>query len=142
MAKFPLKFEVTAKATPGVSTPWTCKAQDLTEINTCIPVEFNGPGKAYTPEDFFGLAVLNCIIAVVKGNCERNNIQFEELNGKISVNMSNQGNSLLLDHLDITIFIKNASDKEKIKTLIEKSILECPVSNSIKSGKTYHIEVD
>ena len=77
-------------------------------------------------------------------NTKKNNITFSDLEGKIevSLNCCHTDNVSVIDHLEITINVKNASDKKKAKMLLEKSIKECPISNSVKSGKTYHINVD
>ena len=144
MSKFPLTFEVIADATEGTTNPWKCSADALDPINMAIPVEVNGPGKAYSPEDLFGLAVLNCIIAVYKNICEKNSLNFKKIEGKLIVKMDKvEGNSqVLLTHLEITFNITGASDKEKARELLERAMKMCPVSNSIKSGKTCHITVE
>ncbi len=140
---FPLKFEVKAEAVPNISTPWTCSAKDFDPISIAIPPEFNGPGKAYSPEDLYGLAVLNCIIAVYKDICEKNNIQFKKISGSLIVCMdkSHSGNGLIMKNLEITLHVEEASDKEKAREFLEKALKICPVTNSIKSGKTCHINI-
>ena len=143
MVDFPLKFEVKADSKPGVSTNWQCSANNLEPIKVGIPVEFHGPGKAYTPEDLYGLAVINCIIAVYKAISEKNSSEFEKIEGSIIVSLDKkeENGNLELTNLDIKFKVTGAKDKEKAKTFLEKAIKDCPVSNSIKSGKTYHLDV-
>ncbi|MFA6118903.1 MAG: OsmC family protein [Parachlamydiales bacterium] len=143
MSKFPIKFEVSAIATPGVSLPWKSFTRDLPPIPVAIPPELNGPGKAYSPEDLYGLAVLNCLFAVYKYLCEKNNIQFEKVEGKIIVTMdrNTENEELIISHLDITINISKPSDGSKAKELLEKTLKVCPITNSIKTGKTCHINI-
>jgi len=143
MVDFPLKFEVKADSKPGVSSTWQCYADNFEPIKLSIPVEFHGPGKAYTPEDLYGLAVLNCIIAVYKAISEKNSIEFEKIEGSIIVSLDKkqENGNLVITNLDIKFKVTNANNKEKAKTFLEKAIKDCPVSNSIKSGKTYHIDI-
>ena len=144
MPNFPLKFEVSAEAKEGTSNSWKCQANALTPIEVAIPPEFNGPGKAYSPEDLYGLAVLNCLIAVYKDYCEKNAVKFEKIESKLVVTMdkSTEGNGPILTHLDISFNVIGASDKDKARSLLEKTLQTCPVTNSIKSGKTCHIEIN
>ncbi len=143
MIDFPLKFEVKADSKSGIANNWQCSANNLDPINVAIPVEFHGYGKAYTPEDLYGLAVLNCIIAVYKALCEKNNIEFEKIEGSVIVTLDkkHENGNLILTNLDIKFKVIGAKDKEKARTFLEKAIKDCPVSNSIKSGKIYHIEI-
>lgn len=144
MTNFPLKFEVMADSKYGISEPWQCSANALQPITVSIPAEFNGPGKAYSPEDLYGLAVLNCLISVYKYLCETNKVVFEKIDGKLIVTMDKkqQNGQLILTHLDITFNVYGSQDKEKARELLERAIRECPVTNSIKSGKTCHINID
>ena len=143
MVKFPLYFEVEADAGPGIGKTWTAKAHDFPPIENAIPPEFGGPGKAYSPEDLFGLSVLSCIIATFKVYAEHANIQFESLKAKASVSMGKDPaeNYVAINTIDITIDIKGANDKDKTRATLEKAIKECSISNSIKSGKTFHLNV-
>lgn len=143
MIDFPLKFEAKADSKPGISNTWQCSVNNLEPIKIAIPVQFHGPGKAYTPEDLYGLAILNCIIAVYKALCEKNNIDFEKIEGFVTVilNKKKENGPLIFANLEIKLVVSGAKDKEKAKTFLEKAIKDCPVSNSIKTGKTYHLEV-
>jgi uncharacterized OsmC-like protein len=143
MSKFPIKFEVFAKATPGISIPWQSSSPNLEPITIGVPADFGGPGKTYTPEDLYGLAVINCLIAVYKALCEKNNVTFENIEGKIIVTMDkNQENDeLILSHLDISFNITKPSDERKARSLLEKALKACPVTNSLKPGKVCHINI-
>jgi len=144
MSMFSLKFEVSAEAKPGISTTWQAQVKSLEPIKIAIPPEFHGPGGGYSPEDLYGLSVLNCLIALFKDLAERNSVIFEKIEGKLLVTMDKdpQTNGLILTHLDITFNIIGAADKEKTRTFLEKAIAQCPVTNSIKSGKTCHININ
>jgi len=143
MSKFPLKFKILAEATPGISNSWTSYAKHLKPIDVAISPEFNGPGKAYSAVDFYGLAIINCLIAVYKDACEKNNITFEKIEGNVTltIDKTHEGDELVLSHVDITFDLTNPSNKEKARTFLEKTFKTCFITNSIKSGKICHINI-
>jgi uncharacterized OsmC-like protein len=143
MLKFPMKFEVQATASSGVQYPWISQTDSLPPIPIAIPPEFTGPGGGYSPEDLFSLAVVNCIIATFKVYCEKSKITFQTVVGKaiLTVDKLPSENGFGMVQIDITLDITGAPDKEKTKKTMELSIKDCAVSNSIKSGKTFHINV-
>ena len=143
MIEYPLKFTAYANAKPGIKTAWSCSEEKVDPINCSIPPVYNGPGGGYTPEGLFALSILNCMIAVFKDFCEKHNVTFENIDGNIIASMDRDTsiNKLMITHVEITINVTGASDKEKVNTLLEMAIKECPISNSIKTGKTFHLDV-
>ncbi len=143
MLKFPLLFNAQASAKSGISTHWNASAEKLPNIISAIPPEFGGPGQGYSPEEFFALSVLNCLIATFKVYCEKSNLQFSEIQGKavLSLNKHPSDSVFWLSDIEITLEVTGASNVEKVKTILDKSIRDCAVSNSIKSAKTFHLKV-
>lgn len=143
MIKFPMNFEVSANSGPGIQHPWSSKADEFPPISCAIPPEFSGPGGTYSPEDLFAISLLSCLIATFKVYAEKSNIQFENLEGKANLTVDRHPSESVfyMSQVDITFNLKGASDPEKAKSLLEKSIQDCAVSNSIKSGKTFQINL-
>lgn len=143
MAKFPMKFEVEANASSGINTPWTSQTDLLPPIPNAISPEFKGPGGGYSPEDLFALAVINCVIATFKVYAEKSNLSFQSLTGKASLTVDKfpAGEGFGMTQIDITLEIRNVQDHDTAKKLMEAAIKDCAVSNSIKSGKTFHIHI-
>lgn len=143
MVMFPIKFDVSAEATYGISNPWKTSAKNLEPITVAIPPQFHGPGKVYCAEQLYGVAILNCLIGVYKHLCENHNINFKKIEGTLTVtiNKKTEGDELIISHLDFVFNVSGASDKEKARFFLEKAFNVCPVSNSIKTGKTYHLNV-
>ena len=138
-----MKFEARAASAPGVSSEWRGSAQNLPEIVCAIPPEFLGPGGGYSPEDLFGLSLLNCLIATFKVYAEKAGLTFQEIVGRIELTIDRvPGESgFAMTKADLFFDIKKASDPEKAKKLLDGAIKDCAVSNSIKTGKTFHINV-
>lgn len=143
MVKFPLKFEVQANASSGISSPWSCQTDKLPPILSSIPPEFMGPGGGYSPEDLFALALLNCLIATFKVYAEKSQVQFQALQGKVLLTVDKLPSEpgFAMTQAEIFLTIQGASDKEKTRKLLENAIRDCAVSNSIKTGKTFHIDI-
>jgi uncharacterized OsmC-like protein len=143
MVKFPMKFEVSANASSGINSQWTAQTDLLPPIPSAIPPEFMGPGGGYSPEDLFALAVVNCVIATFKVYAERAKIEFQTIQGKalLTVDKLATEAGFGMTQIDITLNVIGASDLEKTKKTLEMAIKDCAVSNSIKSGKTFHINI-
>ncbi len=143
MIKLPVSFVVFCEASSGIANLWKSKADDLTPIDSAIPPEFGGPGKGYSPEDFFALSVLNCVVATFKVYTEKLNLSFQKLSGKTEIKMDRhpQENHLWVSHINVSIKVEGASDQVKVKETLDRAVKECAVSNSVKSGKTFHLEV-
>ncbi len=143
MIKFPMKFEAIANATSGIHSPWTAQTDLLPPIPSAIPPEFMGPGGGYSPEDLFSLAVVNCVIATFKVYCEKGKLWFRSIQGKaiLTVDKIAGEPGFGMTQIDITFDIHGASDEKDVKKTLESAIRDCAVSNSIKSGKTFHIKM-
>lgn len=144
MVKFPLKFEARAMAHSGVSTLWNAQVDALPPIPCAIPPEFMGPGSGYSPEDLFSIAVLNCLIALFKVYCEKNRTSFQEIQGRAILTLDRQPSEMTFSfvHIEIFLDVMGASDPIKAKALLDAAIKDCPVGHSIKSGKTFHVNVN
>ena len=143
MIKFPMKFEVQAASSSGASTQWNAQAEHLPPILCAIPAEFMGPGGGYSPEDLFAISLLNCLIATFKVYCEKGKVSFEEIKGRINLTVDKLAGQpgFAMTQADVFFDISGGSDPEKLRKLLDDSIRDCAVSNSIKTGKTFHINI-
>ncbi len=141
MLKFPMKFHaVESSSTAPIKNKWMGKVLDLPPIPVSIPPEFMGPGDGYSPEDLFGLAVLNCVIALYKVYCAQAKVSFQEIKGSavLTADKESLEASFYISHIDLTIEVSGASDVEKAKQILDNAIKHCPIGNSIKSCKSFH----
>lgn len=138
-----MKFSVEASATSGAISPWVAQTEHLPPINCAIPPEFMGPGGGYSPEDLFALSLLSCLIATYKVYCEKSGLNFETIKGKASLTVDKVAGEtgFALTQADIFLDVTGASDIEKAKKLLNAAIKDCAVSNSIKTGKAFHINI-
>ena len=138
-----MKFEAGASGASGLSSVWTSQVEKLPPIECAIPVEFQGPGGGYSPEDLLSISLLSCLIATFKVYCEKSQASFEEIKTRatLKVDRHPSENSISITEIDIFIDVSGASDSEKVRSLLDKSIKECMISNVIKAGKTFHLNV-
>lgn len=102
-----------------------------------------GPGEGYSPEDLFAMALLNCLIATFKVYCEMAKVTFQEIQGRATITLDKQAgqSSLAMTQADIFLDVSGASDQGRVRKLLDNAVKDCAVSNSIKTGKTFHINV-
>jgi len=138
-----MKFEITASSKEGSKTPWTAQSENLPPIQCAIPPEFMGPGGGYSPEDLFALSLLNCLIAAFKVYCEKAPVTFQEIKGKVTLTLDKipGDTGFAITQAEVFFDVTGASDADKARKLLDSAIKDCPISNSIKTGKTYHINI-
>ncbi len=143
MVKFPMKFEVQTIAGAGIQSPWKAQAGNLPPIPCAIPPECMGPGGAYSPEDLFALALLSCLIGTFKVGCEKAGISFKEIRcrAELTADKNPSESCFWMAHADVFIDILGASDAEMVKKILDSTIKNCAVCNSIKTGKTFHLSI-
>ena len=141
--KFPLKYEVTAAAAPGIMTPWQTQVDALTPIDCAIPPEFSGPGGPYSPEDLFAMSILNSMVALFKFLCDKKKVSFKEIKSKatLSVDKNAETNQIHMNEIYISFSVSGASDIGEVKEMLEQAIRDCPIGNSVKTGKSFQISV-
>ncbi len=138
MIKYPLKFKASAKATPGPSNTWTAQAEDNAPITCAIPPEFMGPGGGYSPEDLYGIALLNCVLATFKVFAEKSQIAFTEADGTADITIDRgEGGMPWISHIALHVTLTGASDPAKAETVLHESKKACIVCNSMKTEVSF-----
>ncbi|MCP5491869.1 MAG: OsmC family protein [Chlamydiales bacterium] len=143
MIKYPLKFKASAKATPGITNTWTAQAEHNDPIKCAIPPEFMGPGGGYSPEDLYGLALLNCVLATFKVFAEKSNLTFTEVNGTADITIDRgQGGMPWISHIALHATLTGASDPAKGEKVLHESKKACIVCNSMKTEVSFEVSVN
>jgi organic hydroperoxide reductase OsmC/OhrA len=144
MIQYPLRFEFRSDATPGTQSPWRAASPFISETICAIPPEFEGPGGGYSPEDFFGLAVLNCFVGTFKVMAERSRVEFDSLQaeGMLSVDRDAQGLPWM-SKMDVRVRVSVARPKQvdRCRRLLEKTATSCLVARSLKTKVRFSVEV-
>ncbi len=143
MIKFPMTFDVEAKATSGISNNWIAQGNHFPPIPSAIPPEFMGPGGGYSPEELFGIAIINCLVATYKVYCERHKVIFETIQAKASIKLAQDSSTkaLFISNVDVTLDVSGAPDIEQATKQLKAAHMDCAISNSIKSCTSFHLNV-
>jgi organic hydroperoxide reductase OsmC/OhrA len=143
MAKFPLIFEVSGEATDKIGESWHTKGSKLPAISCCVPPEFGGPGGTYTPEDFFAMAVINCILATFKVYCDKTRLGFAKIKATAQLTLDHDQSTeqLGFSNIKMSFEITAPTDQTKVVKLLAQAVQKCPISSSIKTAKTMQISV-
>ena len=86
---------------------------------------------------------MGCLIATYKVYCEKAKISFQDLQGTATVIIDKQPcePSFVVTEINVYFDVIGASDQVKARTVFDQTIKDCAISNSIKSGKTFHINI-
>jgi organic hydroperoxide reductase OsmC/OhrA len=137
-----MKFEAHAHS-KGEDHTWEIQEKSFSPITCAIPQEFGGSGEGYSPEGLFALSITTCSIAAFKYACDKHKVSYRTLDAKVKATLNHDAtlNQTLVTHIEIVFTVTGSSNKEKCQLLLENAINTCPISNSIKAGKTYHLNV-
>lgn len=132
MIKYPLYFKATASANSGIVNTWSSQANDLPPIDCAIPVEFQGPGGGYSPEDLLCMTVINCFIATFKVFAEKTSLKFEAIDADANLEIGRDSTGKVkVTKLILNINLKKPADTEKAKTILNEAQKNCLMANAL-----------
>ena len=136
MISYPLQFTYRAEAVMGTQTLWTTQTAEGRSAPCAVPPEFEGPGNGYSPEDFFGLSLLNCFVATFKVIAEKSKVPFKALTtlGSLTVDRDERGRPYMKT-FGIEAHVSPGPDGEsaRIRRVFDKTTESCIVANSVKT---------
>ena len=133
MITYPISFHGESQAGQGIQNEWKVISSSF-ESNCSVPKEFEGCGKAFSPEDFFLLSLQNCFVATFKVYAQYSKLNFDSLNvtGELVVD-KNEANKPVMKILKLKIEISNPSDKKKSDILVKKTLENGFILQSVKT---------
>ncbi len=140
--KLPLTFHVQADTENGIQRDWTLKSGQFS--TTCsIPTEFEGPGTAASPEDFFAQALTSCFIGTFKVYAAKSNIQFERLETAASIDMDmDEGTKqVVVKNFKLVATVTKPSNAERATMLANRAFKSGFILNSVKCKLEFEIKV-
>jgi uncharacterized OsmC-like protein len=136
------QFTVTAKTLSGVPVSWETEIESGDRLEVSVPSAFQGPGLGYSPEDFYALSLLNCWFATFKVIAEKSKFGFESLEGKATITTGKNAEGLLwIPKMHIDLVLSSPSDPEKAERLLDMASKHCLILNSVKTEKTWNLEI-
>lgn len=144
MIQYPLKFEMSALGRSGIQQTWASHVTQEKNLVCAIPPEFEGPGGGYSPEDLFGLAVMNCFIATFKVIAEKSKASFQEIKaqGELIVDRDEKGAPWMSEmKISIELILDSGADPQRFQHLLEKTASSCLVARSIRTNVQFSFQV-
>ncbi len=105
--------------------------QSGTSIITDAPVDNHGKGEAFSPTDLFAASLASCALTIIGIATQTHGFNIDGAEVKTTKVMGNGPRRVVELIIDFTFPHNNYSEKER--KIIELSIKECPVANSIHS---------
>jgi organic hydroperoxide reductase OsmC/OhrA len=137
-------FKVFSQSQKGINSSWEAKAIDKNypELQLCIPPEFEGPGLGYSPEDLYGLALLNCFIATFKFVAEKSRLDFENITGtgNLTVDKGDKAQPWMRK-FEIHVELSGAKQPDRALALLEKTTKNCMIINSVQTEVIFSFQV-
>ncbi len=100
------------------------------EIITDAPIDNNGKGEAFSPTDAVATALASCMLTIMGVKANANNINIEGAFAEVTKTMG--VNPRRITKIDIVFKLPFDFD-EKVKIILEKAALTCPVYYSLNS---------
>ena len=142
MIQYPLQFNVSSAVSPGIAAPWRSAAGEFPALTLAIPPEFDGPGGGFSPEDLFGLALLNCFAGTFKVVAEKSSLAYAHLqmHGTLTVDRDEKGRPWM-KAFAFDLRLEGVTDGDRARRLLEKTSQTCLILNSVKTEITFRFDV-
>lgn len=141
MISYPIVFTAKAQSNSGIHTPWQIESQGL-EIGCSIPVEFEGPGKALSPEDLFAQALTNCFLATFKVFAEKSKLDFDQVvaTSELTVDFDGDKKPVMKKFL-LKATVSGASNPERARTIANRAFSTGFILNSVKTELALELQI-
>ena len=98
------------------------------EIISDAPVDNNGKGEAFSPTDTVANALASCMFTVMGIKARDLAVDFSNSTAEVTKIMGTEPRRITEIHVT---FSMNVEVTDKVKTILEKTALTCPVFNSL-----------
>ncbi len=131
MEPLPHHYKVSGRATSDSHV--VLQAQDLPEIITAPPTEFDGPGDQWSPEALLVGAVADCFILTFRAVARASKLDWLNLECSASgvLDRVERSTRFTAISIDATLQVAEGTDVEKAEKLLHKAEAACLVTNSL-----------
>ena len=138
-------FAVESFGQSGIASSWVNRLSDkhCDDIKMIIPVEFEGPGGTYSPEDLYALSLMNCYLATFKYIAEKSKLQYETIKGNAILNVDKgDRKALWMESVHIKIHLSGCANKERALAMMEKTKSQCMIINSVQTKVDFEFSAE
>ncbi len=138
MIEYPIFFKGQASGSSGIKSNWNVSSKDYNS-SCSVPVEFEGAGGTFTPEDFYLLAIENCFFATFKVFAEYSKLQYESIKIGATLTVDKENQQPIMKSCHLNIDIKSTTDQRRATSIVKKAMEGGFILNSIKTTLTYDL---
>ena len=142
MEPYPHTYQAKAhgSATGGVSVT----SLGLPEINTAPPIEFDGPGDQWSPENLLVAAIADCFILTFRGVSRTSAFTWTALDCQVDGILERISGTTRFTQFTTTatLTVPAGADHVKAKELLERAEKVCLVANSLLGRRAIEVRVN
>jgi organic hydroperoxide reductase OsmC/OhrA len=133
MKPFPHTYDVNLAGGPS-GHAWL-SAEDFPDLSTAPPVEFDGPGDAWTPEHLFLASVQTCFLFTLRAVARASKVEFVSIEVGATGTVDRRDGVTRFTEIVIRphLVIPPGTDRERALHVIEKSEKHCLVTASLST---------
>lgn len=141
MHPYPHMYRVSATAVPSGNV--TVASPGLPPLQTAPPVEFDGPGDAWSPETLLCGAIADCFILTFKAIARASKFEWSKLECQVEGTLERiEGVAQFTKYaVHASLTLAGKGDEVKARSLLERAEHSCLISNSVRGERTLHINV-
>lgn len=127
-----------ASANADINSAVIVSSEGLPSVETAGPVEFGGPGDAWSPEELLVAAVADCFILTFRAMARASKLDWTSLGCNASGTLDKLEKVTQFTHftLHAELTIPAGSDEAKAERLMQRAEHHCLITNSLKAGST------
>ena len=99
-------------------------------IDTDAPKDNHGLGETFSPTDLVCVSLASCMLTIMGISMQKHQIDINGATAKVKKIMSSRPR--MIGQIDVTIYFQE-NYSHKIRKILEKSALSCPVHRSLSS---------
>ena len=130
MQKFPHNYHAQAHGLPTGSI--SINSEGLTAFDLAAPIQFDGPGDKWSPEDLLIASVASCLILTFRAIANASKFEWSELTCEAKGTLDMVDRKTQFTEIFIHATLKTSfDDEEKALKLLEKAENHCLITNSL-----------
>lgn len=138
---FPHEYKVAASAADEGEI--TLTAEGIEPLASDAPVQFDGPGNRWSPEDLLVASVADCFILTFRAYAKHNGLAWTSLDCSATGTLDRVERKTCFTAFTINakLVLPEGAESDKAHKLLEKSEENCLVTNSLNAKVTLNAEV-
>jgi organic hydroperoxide reductase OsmC/OhrA len=133
MHPFPHRYTINALA--GAEGVVTLRGNELEDIQSSPPPEFDGPPGNWSPETMFVASIADCFVLSFRAIARASRLEWLGIDcaAEGTLDRTPEGMRFTRIDLDVSLKVPPGTDPARAERLLEKAEKTCLISNSIKS---------